>query len=210
MNKDINKNKNNLAINSIKNLIPTAVITVPHYTCIKTVYHLCDTKAYDMAKRIRDKLAEYGINTIILLGDINRSIIDLNRKESRNTEFRKVLRREVKERISQNPQRKVFLIDCHSFDRGFKTRDNPDPQFVILYDTGCEMQYIHKLYTNMKDAGIRVNLLEGLNNDIMDEFTCIHNVIPVLLEISEIHYTDDLINKISEIIKNWVIIISTE
>lgn len=213
-----------MAINAKANV--SVIITVPHDTCIESIYHLCDIKAYALAKKIHDKFIADGIDVMLLRGDINRTLVDLNRFPSRDTAFRRRLRKEVSMRwramMQQTPmeqwsrqlthqqgdsgERKIFLLDCHSYDKGFETQEVPDPEFIILYDTDCEIQYILSLYKSLVNKGIRVNLLKGKGNDIIDEFTCMKNIIPVLLEISEKHYTDKLADEISDVIKNWVYI----
>lgn len=56
------------------------IITVPHSECIIGLDHLCDYSAPSAARIISDKIGGH-----LFLADKNRSAIDYNRRNSRNT-----------------------------------------------------------------------------------------------------------------------------
>lgn len=189
---------------SSQDLLLFVLITVPHYTCIfhkgMVFNHNCDKKAELLADMISQKLSENNIKTKILLGGINRTIIDLNRFESRHTNFRKKIRSIVENAL---PSR-IVLLDCHSFNENhtfFERYVNPD--FVIISDNLKKFKSaVLKLRDMLEETGIKTNVLSGIKNDIIDEFED-KVFIPVLLEASE-NLDIEKMNNISATIKDWI------
>jgi hypothetical protein len=181
--------------------VPVVVITVPHYTCLSNKFHDCDKKAEALADMIYEKLSEVNIDTKVFLGGINRTKIDLNRFESRHTNFRKRIREYI-----EKAKGKVILLDCHSFDKTHTFFEKyKDPDFVILSDNLKKFgPYVFKLRDMLEEAQIKTNVLSGIQNDIIDEFEANSKVTSVLLEVSEV-ISDKKLNIISDTIKNWIL-----
>lgn len=72
--------------------------------------HVCDWIAERGARQLHGLLP----GSILIVGDVNRRVSDLNRKESRMTKFRKNLRKIIK--TNPGPH---LIIDMHSADSNF-------------------------------------------------------------------------------------------
>jgi len=97
-------------IKSIKPLL--VILTIPHNICIKPPPpHNCDHIALSSAQRLKDYISKKAIDTYILYGDINRTLIDLNRKESKKSSFHKKLDKTI-QNLSKSHQ--LILLDLHS------------------------------------------------------------------------------------------------
>lgn len=124
----------------------TVIITVPHAKPLKNIerndigiplsdeYHLTDWLA-EPAAIILHKMIP---GSVLMLGDVNRKTIDLNRYESRKTKFRKKLRRKI--RTSDNP----IVIDVHSADSNFFGKGEiaiiqPDPRGIFDYQVSAHI-----------------------------------------------------------------------
>lgn len=179
------------------------ILTVPHYICIGTISgHNCDTKAELLADSISSKFPDEQ-DLIILIGNINRTLIDLNRIQSRNTRFRKRIREEIEKRRNK----RIFLLDCHSFDKTHDFRDKNqfvDPEFVIIYDHEKFKQDAFKLKDMLLLKNIKVNVIKGNKNDIIEEFQSYEDITCLLLELSEDLKNSKKIDIISDSIKNWI------
>lgn len=184
-----------------KNRTLLVLLTVPHYMCIPERTHNCDRKAEFLSDSISEKLFRNNILTKIYLGGINRKIIDLNRFESRNTNFRKKIRYTVEKYNGV-----IILLDCHSFDETHTFFEKyKDPDFVILVDNLKYFSPASKLRDMLEYRGIKTNLLQGKHNDIIDEFESNPKVlISILLEVSERLENNKMII-ISDTIKDWTL-----
>jgi hypothetical protein len=169
--------------------------------CIPERTHNCDRKAEFLSDSISEKLFRNNILTKIYLGGINRKIIDLNRFESRNTNFRKKIRYTVEKYNGV-----IILLDCHSFDETHTFFEKyKDPDFVILVDNLKYFSPASKLRDMLEYRGIKTNLLQGKHNDIIDEFESNPKVlISILLEVSERLENNKMII-ISDTIKDWTL-----
>lgn len=190
------------------------IITIPHYTCIElSSGHSCDLYSKILADSIAEEIKKY-YQFSIFPGDINRRFIDLNRKESRNTTFRNNIREEVI-KILQRGER-ITLLDCHSYDIATYFSNKlqfTDPDFVILSDDKRFDNEMIRLRNLLLKSKIKVNLLRGINNDIIDEFSeypyssYFQNdkpmIIPVLLEVFE-GISLDRLQIISSNIRYWI------
>ena len=170
------------------------ILTVPHAIAINNQrckeHRYCDSLAIDAANIIQKTFVQHGIPSIILLGDINRSKIDLNRLESRNkTVFRDILRKSI--------NNKSIVIDIHSFPNteqwGFA-----DPQKAIfLYDADIQKSPLAQIISKSN------KLLKGINNDIQDEMHEL-GLESILLEVNEnyLEYVSVVATQLVSAIKN--------
>ncbi len=133
------------------------VVTVPHAVDPQGAKcqsrNICDSMATTFAAIVVDGLKLRNIPHAFLIGDINRSILDLNRSESRNTEFRRRLRKEINEH--------VFVLDVHSYPKDEKWDNQPDINSVLLIDDPGHAFLIQHF--------IQSRILIGIKNDIEDE-----------------------------------------
>ena len=68
------------------------IITCPHGSCpLNNTERMCDTVALLSADILYKQTIELGIPSVYIPGNEYRFNYDLNRKESRNTKYRKIL-----------------------------------------------------------------------------------------------------------------------
>jgi hypothetical protein len=85
------------------------LITTPHSFCTKTKNRTCDLKAETAAIELLNSLTKKGFVVFWLPANVDRSIIDLNRKNSRNVPWRKQLLNLL------SNLKPSLIIDVHSF-----------------------------------------------------------------------------------------------
>lgn len=165
--------------NSLKLCI---IITVPHASgCgeyLSNNLHPCDSAALKLADWFVEAVKNYKL--IQLKGPYVSSTPrdlegnDMNRKESRSTEYRQHLRRVTKKAIKE--YEKVWVIDVHSFPPDFRYPTKNDVDFVVL-DTrnhGPKTDYVNNMISTLQKKKISVEDIEGAHstgdetNDIMD------------------------------------------
>ncbi len=155
----------------------TVLITVPHAVNTKnetcSVRDMCDSRA-QVAATVFQKIANvYGYKCLILVGDINRKDLDLNRKESR---FKSTFRARIRQSNFN------LAIDMHSFPPTENWGLTYHPNAIALFDYNINNSWMEPILSKLKNT---VPLLEGKGNDIMDEI--LQDKKPCfLLEISEI------------------------
>lgn len=153
------------------------IITVPHSLCFKTRSdddsHTCDYAAESSARIIFDNLKTP--DKYIVLNNIPRYECDMNRFESRKTNFRKEIRRKFKEAN--------YLFDIHSFPEMKKEPFIND--VYVIDDTNPPTKLSHNLVDYLIDSGYRCKLYNGSGvNDITNEAKE-NGLQAVLIEISE-------------------------
>jgi len=132
------------------------LLTVPH--CVRkdggfcTSRDNCDSKAIAMANVLQQTLPW---PTTVILGSVNRLELDLNRIESRNHTFRNQIRNQI--------TADTLVIDVHSFPEEETWGRGTWQQAIVLLDKD---PYNVMQNVNLFNIG---PVLEGVNNDIMDE-----------------------------------------
>lgn len=167
---------------------PFVIITVPHASgCDQTVFnHYCDYYGEKVASVLSHAMRDVKVaNEIPFVSTIGRRQTDMNRKWSRETEYRLSIDDAIGRAISLRYD--VWVIDVHSFPPDylpFSGSNNPDEQnkFIIL-DTRIEKPnyvtpYVRDLVHELLDKGIAIETMEGAHphpnvldedtNDIMD------------------------------------------
>lgn len=142
------KNSNDLKI----------LLTIPHSHCIdeENEKHTCDLIALESAILIKKN----NYNFSIINGDVSRTTCDLNRKEFRNTQFRKKIRNYINENDIK------FVVDVHSFPN----KSNPNLETYILDDYKFNpTDYCIDVVNYLKKKGVKTKLIKGKNSDIEDE-----------------------------------------
>ena len=166
------------------------ILTVPHSKCINEKGHNCDITALKNAENLSRRLNKEEIENKILIGDINRYTSDLNRKESRNTEFHKVL-----DGLIENIKDKcnIILLDIHSGDFGKYS-------FVILKSKSFFELELLNIIQNETNAVVFV----GAEANYIIEKVQKQRIPALLLEFNELRiYEKSFHNKIVRAISLW-------
>lgn len=165
------------------------IITVPHSVCYTNINDRhCDTMAQFAAENLKSKIK---FSVVHLPSNHFRDHIDLNRIESRNTDYRNTLR--------QHLNSTKFLIDIHSAPPGvYGVKAN-----LIIIDNSPGTMYGQNLETYLRQSGINVTRLLGANyNDITEEARALG--VPALLFEYEETLNPNEIEAINTAIANWV------
>lgn len=138
------------------------LVTVPHSECIIGLDHLCDYLAPKAGRIISDKM-----NARLFLADNNRTIVDYNRKYSRDWAWRK----QIRDYVSKN---KIQLVlDIHSYPNqieSFGTIGGMIPDVVILDSYGSFSDKLSKDISDyLNNKGVLISLIQGSDNDISIE-----------------------------------------
>jgi len=201
------------------------VITVPHAKPhvevsrdeiglpYNDVAHWCDWLAEPGARLLHQKVA----GSVLLIGDINRTTSDLNRKESRDTEFRKNLGKVLKNADVN------FLVDMHSADGNFFGNEKVT---IVEKDIRAWADYQiagrvngksvirmpktisganAKLVKDLNNAGIGANIVSAWPNtlDILTQASK-NNVPAMLIELNEEQYSNfEELNRTIDVIAKW-------
>ena len=169
----------------------SVVITVPHSLCNTNVHQRhCDSMAQEAATSLYEMIP---FEKHIILADMYRYDIDLNRDVSRNTHFRKQL-----SQLMHIPNKFILVLDIHSFDEGYA-----DAELVILTGMPCKTGYIQRLYEKLRYNHVDVKIFDTLkSNDIYHEASLL-NLFCVLIEYSE-YLQHDRLDFINQIITDWI------
>lgn len=147
------------------------LITVPHARCPPNVppdSHPCDFAAERMAKLIHQRVP----NSKLLLGDVPRTALDLNRSAARESAYRETLRGLVHEGVT--------VLDVHSYPRGaFRTNTE-----TVLLSNPANRAESASLAEAIQGRGVSTALLRGARNDIQQEMTEL-GIPALLLEVRE-------------------------
>lgn len=81
------------------------LLTIPHAKCGES--GICDKDVLKHAENLKNELDKLNITNKMIIGNIERTKIDLNRKESKQTDFQK--------RIDKELDKIDILLDIHSF-----------------------------------------------------------------------------------------------
>lgn len=158
------------------------ILTVPHSKCIIGTEHLCDYMAPKAAEIISSKIKA----SEIFLADKNRREFDYNRRNTRETEWRK----NIKKYVLQNSV--DLVLDIHSFpddSLSFGTIQGKIPEIVILdsisFSLGQKKDDLNqKLSVYLQKNGVIVSLLSGGDNDITIEMRE-NGISSILIEFNE-------------------------
>lgn len=158
-----------------------AIITIPHADCSgKAEGHRCDFSAERFGDLVYDVFLERGIPASIFRGDVPRDVIDLNRRASRRTRFRRALRKELKQAGFND-----VLLDIHSFPGDIFPFE---VYFLDIAEIGMDDAFNGFLRNELKKEGIKVSVVEkgSLDNDIVIEAMLDHGLSDAsLIEINE-------------------------
>ena len=136
------------------------VITVPHASGLgHNEDHNWDEIAPTVANIFHEELGD--VPHVVLLGNINRNYCDLNREESRDTDFRKI----VRSYLDIEPE---ILFDIHSFPS-----DDPDEyegmDVAIATNSKDAEEYLTPLSEYLNECGFENHVVTMIDADIIDE-----------------------------------------
>ncbi len=153
--------------------------------------HNVDVIAEEMARRLGRSIRK----STVFIGDINRDVVDLNRKAGRGTAFRERVRRAL---FSNGTK---LLLDVHSFPI-----DSPGKyagsEMSILAFNGEPTPYERSLTEYLSERGVRVKLAGPGKADIVAEMRD-HALASTLLEFNE-GLTDQRKRQLASIVAEWV------
>jgi hypothetical protein len=202
------------------------VLSIPHELC-HDINQDCDLYAKKMADELIFSLSTKSREIVTIHGDINRTIVDLNRYEGRFTDFRQSVREVIlnqvkfliknikSDEISEN--KIVYLIDCHSFVPGDHKYGNvriKNPDVCIIFNKCSLIEIIEELTDLLKENNLITTKLYGVVDDIVDETTGYNDkfnlsrfnikIVPILVEVNE-SIDEKKIPRIAKAINQWII-----
>lgn len=130
----------------------TVLLTVPHAACPKVMsdlLHTCDTAAPRAARELQASLERAGMRSELLVATVPRKYSDMNRSESRGSEWRT----RVEAAMSGRGKRPNLLLDVHSFPA--RSAGSSDDAF---YGKALVVMILEKFTTEL---GKRVKFGEG-------------------------------------------------
>lgn len=206
---------------NIKQLI---IITTPHEFCKRSSQetHTCDPFAIKLANQLVHSLKDDSREIILFHGNIYRKLIDLNRAQSRETNFRKMIRNKLEDQIKKllnsnsNSNRKnkiIYLLDCHSFrGNSFANIRIQNPDVSVLFNCH-QLLLLEELTESLRDNGIIATKHIGGKNDIIIEADSLNIkyelwrkniiVIPLLIEVNE-NISDQKLTLVGKSINQWI------
>jgi len=121
----------------------TVLLTVPHAACPRVMsdpLHSCDTAAPRAAQELYAALERVGISAQLLVADVPRKYSDMNRYESRGSEWRT----KVEAAMSGHGKRPKLLLDVHSFPA--RSAESPDD---VFYGKAMVVMILEKFTTEL-------------------------------------------------------------
>lgn len=178
------------------NISKTILITVPHAKCVSTgSNHSCDTIALSRGKALEMSMQNRGINIQLCAANTNRLVMDENRDESWNDEYR------INIRNIMNEQNVAMLVDVHSYpnEGSFKGYD----MYILYLEELISSGYAYGLNKFLDEKGYRVGRTRGSRvNSIMREATEM-NIPSILIEFNE-GMDEAREEKLVQDIANWM------
>ncbi len=181
------------------------IITASHSLCRAKNDKLCDRQTSEIAKKLESKLnSEMNIEPIVYLSTAYRDQMDLNRKISRETIWRKQITKDITNALEDDKISHIIVFDIHSFSNGF----GKEAKIVILNNllSQKEGSQLYKTLLNHDVPGIKM-LIGSDKNDIQLEIEHMDQhyskqIDTLLLEFSDTLSNDELQKIFDAIIKN--------
>lgn len=178
------------------------ILSAPHAYCRSEsdkILHFCDVIAGPAAEELNKRLQAAGHETFLHIGNINREDMDLNRPESRETEFRK--------KLAEDFPKADLLIDCHSTPR---SRVHWSEDIVLLKWKNDEVDNRHFVYYLAEclikdDLDVAITYAQA-QDDIVDQ-ALRHRLPAILVEFSELTFADEpdwLMTKFAEGLNKFI------
>jgi hypothetical protein len=165
------------------------VVSVPHAFCeAETPWSrsVCDRTSEESARAICDALPTSA--TKMLLGNTPRSMMDLNRRESRGSPWRRKLEETILQSLKLASPEIVVLLDVHSFPRGSFQGTRSD---LIIMDITPVASWTEELTDYLVRGGVAAAFVVGSDdNDVILYARAHPRVAAVLME-----FCDDMPSK---------------
>jgi len=176
----------------------SVIVTVPHAACPhQSDPRRCDRVSEQVARMLVGVLEQQSCQTILHINDsVQRSVVDMNRKVSRTTEWRKQLR------ALFETEQIVYHIDVHSFI----SDDSKRRQVLVyaLHEWGTKSLETVKLMKALTPRGeLRYPIYRGGENDIHREALLEYKIPSVLLEFNETAEDAEL-GKVTQTLGEWI------
>jgi hypothetical protein len=149
------------------------LVTVPHAVCVSKVYRDCDRLAEQAGRQLATHLRAQ-----LLVGDVYRANVDLNRYGARSIGFR------VKVRKALADTHVNLLLDVHSFPNSETWRLYERPDIVVLDNVPMSKHWLKFVQALAKSTDLNVAHLPGGENDIVEEARAM-GVRAILIEFRE-------------------------
>jgi hypothetical protein len=155
-----------------------------------------------MAGKISAALSSAGVKHEIIIGDINRRTVDLNRREARyKAAFRERIRQLVTERSVDS---RVFTLDIHSYPKHHQWAGTVGFPMVFLYAGGAAPAWVGDMAALIRKSTARsIGIIDGIGpvNDIQDELHAL-GFSAVLLEFNESNDASTE-EQLAQAVKEW-------
>jgi hypothetical protein len=172
------------------------IVTSPHRVCKNNIANKQYIRDCDVVSGLAADLLTSNINGIGIIGNEYRANHDLNRNHTRDTNYRKVLRK-----ILETYKNNAILLDVHSFPNyyfdtageiNFFKKHEDAPDIVIMKGPNDDLlgkSFSYELFSLLKKK-YHVKIISGINVlDILNE-TAEYNIPGVLLEFNEKYIND--------------------
>ena len=162
------------------------VISVPHALCRDDndkVLHQCDVVAERIAKKLFDLLTDKGHRVALRIADINRTEVDFNRPEGRDTPWRKAL--------ADDFPKADFLLDCHSYPKSDKW---PLDLYLLKWvdnNGGDNRKHVYDLLSHLSQVDLDVATSHSAKENDIVAHALEHNLPAILVEFDETSVADD-------------------
>lgn len=173
----------------------TLVVTSPHAKCPDSKERMCDLAAERAANVFCEIANQLGFTCYYFQGDEYRFHYDLNRSTSRNTKYRKDLKKTLEKLY--NDKTDTIIIDIHSFpnywipeagDINFFKKNETAPDAVMLIgrnDRYKNWSIGESFAKSLNNNGIKTKVLPGIEvNDILNQ-SAEYKIPGTLVEINE-------------------------
>jgi len=157
------------------------IITAPHAHCTSHLkaLHDCDIVANKVTTQLFDELSKSGYNVVALINERSRQEIDMNRREGRNTEYRKAL-------SNLMAKRPGLILDIHSYPNE-KCKDGFQKYDIVLYDIPnlTNKNLLSRLNKNLikQKAKVKVHKHNTINDIVTEAY--LNGIPAVLIEHNE-------------------------
>lgn len=162
------------------------ILTVPHAKCRSEddkILHKCDLVAERIAYKIFDFLTDKGHKVMLRVADINRTDVDYNRPEGRETAFRRNLEKDF--------PKADFLFDIHSYPRREGSWDEDIVLLKWLEGTQDNRSWVYDLLNRLARLDLNVAVTHAARENDIVSHALENNLPAILIEFSEVSVAAD-------------------
>lgn len=151
------------------------LITVPHADCDTKGHnwpHPCDYAAEPSAFALSEAFGASDNWPDLLIGGVNRALLDLNRREAASSNFHR--------RISELITRNTLYIDMHSYPEiGFWAQQWGGNDFVLCAFEGVNEAYSEEICARLNKKGIACKVQKDRDLPLMKDYYLIQRFGPM-------------------------------